>query len=209
MKNKRPIAIIGGFIIIILISYSFYLKNKAQTLKEKLEEVKRYEELDTSFEEVLLDNAYELQKLSWIHSISGVNTKIITKNKENDESQLANHLNDFTLLFSYNSNMCGPCVNREIENIKILNEKFKNINLIILTQGIPSNYLYNDAKFQGIESNIFTVQKSPFLAEPLIDSPLFAFFRNQKPLFIFYPDKNHNKTFQHLQETLTLLDSKI
>lgn len=88
--------------------------------------------------------------------------------------------------------------------MKVLTTTFENINLIVTIQGLPSSYVFNDEKFKELESNIFTVRTLPSKAGTLVDSPKFAFFDNETPLFFYHPDKNHNRAFDMLLQTLEI-----
>lgn len=198
MSINKYIALIGLVTIASLAIYIAILKKEKEQIQRsyqtELENRKSIDALETS----LLANSYTLQKASWIHSIYGIDDEIVLTNREDSKIKLIDKLNGLTLLFSLDSNMCSPCLDREIENMKVLTSSFKSLNLIVAAQGFPSNYVFNDSKFKGLEPNVFTVQKNPFKAGLLVESPTFALFENKTPLFFYHPDKNHNLAFDKL-----------
>ena len=207
MKRTKLLARISLICVGALAIYTLKLKKEKNLILSNYENALEASQLNDDLKTGLLNNAYGLQQASWVHSIYGINEEIILTNQDKSKTKLIDKLEGFTLLFSFNSNMCNPCIDREIENMKLLSKKFKNINLIITTQGLPANYVFKDQKFKGLDANIFIVNTPLLKASSIVESPTFILFDNKNPLFFFHPAKNHNRAFEMLlqvfQKTLS------
>lgn len=202
MNLNKNTYIICILCICALTIYAVILYNQKEAFKIKYKAEIQASEYSKKLHSSLLNNYYELQKASWVHSLYGLNKEITLTSQNNSKMRLSELLQGFTLLFFFNSSMCTPCVNREIENMKELMKTLKSINLIVIAQGYSSNYIFKDSKFKGLESSIFTVSQSPLVAGNLVETPSFVLFKNRVPLFFFHPDKNHNRYFDILMQVL-------
>ncbi|MFT7162954.1 MAG: hypothetical protein ACI9GZ_004152 [Bacteroidia bacterium] len=204
MNLNKYIVLTCIIVVGSLAIYTLILKKEKEQIKNSYQAAIKNNKSSDALNTSLLYNSYELQKVSWLHSMYGVDKEILLTDKENIKNKLIDKLNGFTLLFSFDSNMCNPCIDREIQNMKVLTSTFENINSVITTQGLHSSYVFKDEKFKGLESNIFTVRTPPLKAGALVDSPTFVFFDNKTPLFFYHPDKNHNRAFDMLLQALEI-----
>jgi len=202
MNVNKFIGLVALLTFALLAIYIVSLKKENEQIQQNYEAELNSNKSVNVLEAGLLANSFVLQKASWMHSIYGVDEETILTDREYAKTKLTQKLNGLTLLLSFDSDMCGPCLDREIENMKVLASSFKSLNLVIVTSGFPSNYIFKDSKFIGLESNIFTSKKTPFKAGGLIDTPTLALFKDKKELFTYHPDKNHNEYFKNLLEVL-------
>jgi hypothetical protein len=155
-----------GFIVVLTFSllsiYIIILKNDREQIQQNYKaELETRNSLNT-FESRLLANAYQLQQASWLNSIYGIDEKTILTDIDDTKSALIDKLEGLSLLFYFDSNVCSPCLNREIENMKILANSFRDLYLVIVNQGFPSNYIFKDSKFSGLESSIVHNKRKSF-----------------------------------------------
>jgi hypothetical protein len=204
MTINKFIGLIGLLTFTLLTIYIVIIKKEKEQMQKDYETELENNKSINVLESGLLANSYALQKASWVHSIYGIDEETILTGREYSKTKLIQKLDGLTLLLSFDSNMCGPCLDREIENMKVLASTFKSLNLIVVTQGFPSNYIFNDAKFKGLESSIFTANKIPLKAGSFIDSPTFVIFKDKRPLFFYHPAKNHNRAFNMLLQVLEI-----
>lgn len=196
---KKKIVTYSAIVLLVLTSvFSINLIIQQKKGSSEIEKLKREVEL----RDQLFKNAYELQKANWIHSLNGINDTLTILDIHNNLKTFSNLVHDTTLVYYFDSDMCSPCLEREIDNLKKIKNENSYVNLIIIMNGFTKDYVFRDPKFQDLKSEIFISKKPLFKAGKLTNSPVAMLIKDSDILFISHIPKNHNIIFLNLSEIL-------
>jgi hypothetical protein len=163
---------ISSAIIIFFVVYIFILERKLADTDKTLHQQQK----ESSNYKSLTDELANIQYLNWLLSDEKIlNVQLISKDKST--YQLFDLIDNEKFIFYFDSNMCWPCVKKEMNNLEQLAKYCGRENILIINSGFSNRFFFNDDRFRGWD-NIFITKSSIFTKKYSIQVPIIVLTNN-------------------------------
>ena len=195
IASKRIKVLTPYILIIILCACCYQLIVWREVLRKKRVQVDKLEK-EVSITKSLLQDAYTIQTCNWLLGSDSVkNIRLVNHKKET--LFLHNLLRENTFIFYFDSEMCNLCVEKEFQNLEKLANSYGKDNIILISSGFRSSYIFRDKKYAAWKKQIYLCKTNLYSKKNLSDTPSLTLVNAKGVIFAaHHATKSNNQHFE-------------
>lgn len=160
---------------------------------------------ENSYLKNIAEELVNVQQLNWLIGDSKLLNRQLS-DRNNSVYLLHELIHNGRFIFYIDSDMCGPCVDKELGNLEELASYCGKDNIMIIAKGFNQKYLFNDKRFSRWD-NIYIANNTIFTTNFYNQVPIVVFAEeNGEVRFAYNAPQSSNMTFAAYLDFIKSLD---